>query len=109
MSETVGYKGKLEAVDVIGLESLEETCERVYKELDKEMTDDTYVDSIVQDDDDYVIVDEVLYKYLEKSKFDYEYVAQATENDDGTIDFLCIFYNGGTSLNEMIEDAISEL
>lgn len=40
-------------------------------------------------------------------KFDPDSMLDSSVNDDGSIEFLVSFYNGGTSLSEMLEDIIS--
>ncbi len=113
MSETVGYKGKLEVVDVDVMDTLEEALEKIFIERSayKEDCYDTYLEALDDEDDlaDYIVVDETIYRYVEKHKFNYESIIEASENEDGTIDFICVFYNGGTGLKECVEEAISEL
>jgi hypothetical protein len=58
----------------------------------------------------YYLVDGDLYELVECKEFeDSDYLSIFNKNSDGTIDFTVRFYNGGTCLDEMIEEGISEL
>lgn len=38
-----------------------------------------------------------------------DYSIEATKNEDGTFDFIAQFYNGGTCLEECLEEALERL
>jgi hypothetical protein len=42
------------------------------------------------------------------TRHDYEAFTKLNHNDDGTIDFVSSFYNGGTCLDEMLGEALNE-
>ncbi len=111
MSETVGYKGRLVPVEVNGYEDIEETCKRIYEEngIEKSEYSTTYVEDIRENSDEYIVIDDILYQKEDVEKFDPSYYNSIVENDDGSIDFISIFYNGGTYLNEMLEDGVSSI
>ena len=46
------------------------------------------------------------FKFLEHKKHDEGYMCESTKNTDGSIDFLCSWYNGGAAFSEVLEDAL---
>ena len=110
MSETVGYKGKLTPVycdDEMTLEELcEDVCERNMIELPKYY--DNYTEFFQDEEGGHVIINGSLYK-IEKETFDYENLYQASKNQDGSIDFLVAFHNGGCGLSEALTDALGNI
>lgn len=114
MSETVHYTGKIEKVNNILNETLEELCERVLKEngytelgkyydsWEKMLFEELY--------EKYVIANGEIYKVIEKTyrSID-EDIFEAHDNRDGTINYEVMYYNGGCSFNEAIKEAISNM
>ena len=117
MSETVQYKGKLKFVPKLHKnETLNEQCERILKECDKTNIDLDFYEGdfvwAVYDElyNKYVIAGHNVYEIIEKISIDPDYdIFNATQNLDGTIDFHVMYYNGGCSFNEAIEEAISNM
>lgn len=116
MSETVLYIGKLKPVEkLLNVdETFEERCKRILKEHNYLELND-YCDSweeMLCDElyDEYVIVDEDIYKIVEKNyrSIDDD-VFEAHINNDGTISYEVMYYNGGCSFNEAIEEALQNI
>lgn len=117
MSETVQYRGKLRLVPKLHKnETLNEQCERILKQANKTKDDLYYYEGdfvwAVYDElyDKYVIVSHDVYEIIEKESFDVESdIFYATQNLDGTIDYHVMYYNGGCSFNEAIDEAIRNM
>ena len=96
MSETVHYKGKIQLVEKIKDETLEEQCKRIlsehgYQELD--LYCDSWHEMLCEElYERYVIVNDSIYKVIDK-----------------TINYHVMYYDGGCSFNEAIEEAIQNM
>jgi hypothetical protein len=116
MSRVETYIGKLTKVRNGSIPnefpvSLEEVCKRVLQEngYDKiSEGSDSYKESIYDElGDRYVVLNNTLYE-IEKEELGDEYFCHSKTNDDGSISFFTQFYNGGTQLNEMLEEYLLE-
>lgn len=114
MSEMVHYTGKLQLVDRLPNETLEEQCERILKEH-KYLALSKYCDSWVEMLYDklyeqYVIAGGEVYKVIEKNYRDMDTdIFDANRNTDGIIDYEVLYYDGGCSFNEAIEYALEDM
>lgn len=112
MSETVRRKGKL----------IQMTLEEIEKEIPFEVFDVMRTESIQNIKEnffrDYIDTKDlhnnyhcrkgVVYKIeLEECDWD-EYLFEHSKNENGTIDFDFIYYNGGCSLGELLDQALGE-
>lgn len=66
------------------------------------------------DDEDYTITriknsdEHVMIKFIEHTESDPDdYVIEFQKEDNDEVSFTCLFYNGGTDLNELIEDYLN--
>ena len=114
MSETVHYKGKIQLVEKIKDETLEEQCKRIlsehgYHELD--LYYDSWYEMLCEElYERYVIVNNSIYKVIDKKNLGIDYdIFEATKNDDKTINYHVMYYDGGCSFNEAIEEAIQNM
>lgn len=120
MSDYETLKGKIRKIDLQGM-SAEEYAERIIKEkgVDIKINEgpffyQTYIDILKWYDDweegRYITVDGVLYLIYDTCDIDSfaDYI-HMTPIEDNTYEFHTSFYNGGTCLNEMIEDEIRRL
>lgn len=57
---------------------------------------------------EYVLIGKTVYK-VSKAPFDPESISEFEENEDGSIDFMVSFYNGGVSFGEVIERGVEKL
>lgn len=114
MSRVETYRGRLIKVENGSVPnkwpvSLEELCKKVLKEngfneISKSCK--SYEESIYDElDDKYVVLNHTLYE-IEKEELGDDYFCSLKRNKDGSIDFYTQFYNGGTYLNEMLEDEL---
>lgn len=114
MSEMVRYTGKLRLKEKLPNETLEEQCKRIlcehnYFELQG------YCDSweeMLYDElyERYVIYNNEVYEVIEKNYRDfYDSIFESYKNDDGTIDYQVVYYNGGCSFTEAIEEALNNI
>lgn len=120
MSDYETLKGKIRKIDLQGM-SAEQYAERIIKEkgVDIKINEgpffyQTYIDILKWYDDweegRYITVDGVLYLIYDTCDLETssDYI-QLTPIADDTYDFYTSFYNGGTCLNEMIEDEIRRM
>lgn len=103
MSETVAYTGTITPVDVGDKTPLEWLKEKHNTDSDY----DTVKELLDYEDltDKYVFADGTLYA-IKKQKEHPEEIAVFRPNSDGSIDFMCVYYNGATTLSEIIEESI---
>lgn len=102
MSNTVIAKGKLTPTgqtlrEFMGSNGYGQTDE---EELMQEFDEDFYRKAILLDKKVFLIEGTV--KEFEASIFD------ARLNNDGTIEYLCVYYNGGCCLDEAIKYAVEK-
>lgn len=121
MSQTEFHTGKLKEVDMNGL-SLEDYCRSKCNEAG--ITEiDTYPATWVEQFRDefwygygntkkvrFFIHGGKVYEVIDHKESESEdYFMNLTRNEDGTISFIGQFYNGGTCLDEMLEEALDDL
>lgn len=113
MSETVRYKGKLKLVESGGtlqqnvrrfLDANKYTMQYEVDWEDKYQIRDVFYDTFYND---YYIINDSIYEIVEKELLGYEDRVTVTEKGD-VIEFDCTFYNGGTCLEELIEEELSD-
>lgn len=114
MSETVRYTGKIILIEKLNNETLEEQCERILKEHNFTELDEYYDswEEMLYEElyDKYVVCSNKLYKIVERNYMDTEYdIFTAYENKNGTIDYEVMYYNGGCSFSEAIEEALNNM
>jgi len=115
MSETETWTGKLIPIDLEGktfdewikvqlgtteLNDMYETWAEYYDE-EQYMNPEKYKHVVYSRDLNQLF--EVVKKKLDPYGF-----SQGTRNDDGSYDFLTSFYNGGTYLNEVLQEIIAK-
>jgi len=111
MSETVTYVGKLTPIEK--KETLEETaCLLIEKDFPKGR--DTYYETCLEQLEDmgykeYVIANDKIFKAEYSEEDPYQDVFEASLNEDGTINFVVKYYNGGCGFDEAIEYALKKL
>lgn len=106
MSEIESVRGTLQLVSG---ESLEKTCEIECKinGITRATYSGAFIDQISEDlSDKYIILNDQLYKFLKKE--DITNISELHTNEDGTIDFIVQFYNGGAGLGEVLEWAMDD-
>lgn len=117
MSETEFWVGRIRKVQLNEGESLEERLIALYKEYsifpaewDGDMFD---LYDLIWDSDDlcdkYIILNNELYERQTQQwePDSIECILKPTE--DGWLEFMTSFYNGGGSLGEVLEDALDDL
>lgn len=114
MSRTVHYTGRLELVEKLKDETLEEQCKRIlslYNYTDLHGYCDTWEEMLCDElYEKYVIHNEDVYKVVEKRSRNTDYdVFEAIENSDGSISYVVMYYNGGCSFDEAIGYALNKL
>lgn len=111
MSETETHRGKLVPMVLSGV-TLEERCESACNELGYEMGKycDTWEECLSDDGYKKVIIrDKVIYRIVDDVEVPSDGFAEATANEDGSINYFISWYNGGASMDEVINSAIDEL
>lgn len=114
MSEIVHYTGKIQYVEKLQNETLEEQCKRILSEHnhnDLYNYYDSWVEMLCDElYGEYIVAYGKIYKILDKNPKDTDGdIFNAHYNRDGTIDYDVMYYNCGCSLNEAIERALDSL
>jgi len=108
MSENEAYFGKLKEIKYSGAieDIILKICEEENYEIDKNNIKESFYDEAY---DDYVVVDDKIYKIIESNYVDPYEIFKASKNDDGTINFIVSYYNGGCGFTEAIEEALNNM
>ena len=61
------------------------------------------------EDDRLVMFDGRVFELLDKTDHEYDDVAEARQDEGGLIHFTLKYYNGGTFLDEMFEEAVKKM
>ena len=114
MSEMVHYTGKLQLVNKLPNETLEEQCKRILAEhnyLDLDNYCDSWREMLCEElYERYVIANDTIYEVVEKKHRSIdEDIFEAHSNLDGSIEYEVMYYNGGCSFSEAIEEALENL
>ena len=111
MSDYETHYGTLKKIDLEGL-TLEEKCKELCDQHSVKLNDfgcTSYV-SLLRDRlyDWYVILKGVLYSITDHT-IDNDYYCILNENEDGSYNYYAHFYNGGTYLEECLEDELNKI
>lgn len=111
MGTTVHYEGKLVKLKDGG--NIERLATRLLNNNDIERDDecyDTALDQLVDECDNYVLVDDVIWEVVDKTERDPDdNIFEAFEGSDGVIRFNVRYYNSGYGFSEAIEEALQNL
>lgn len=113
MSEQQTFKGKFVKVD-LDSKILEEQCQLICNGYSIFKYDNRYYKSWIdylknELYNAYFIANDELYKYLEKEEIDNSDSYINIEKEGDIYSFTTSFYNGGTYLEEMIEEGLNKL
>ena len=116
MSYTETHQIKLKEIKANDLEEwAKNKCKEINPEL-KSLSDsiestwlDVYCYDIDNRDQDYMILNGKLYKVIEHIDLSHDDVNIVNVNDDGIIEIITSFYNGGCGLNEALEYNLEKL
>jgi len=109
MSDYESYKGTIKKIEREEGESLADQCKRIC--ISRKGDKLEYYEGLLFDEfyDDYLKINGELWEVVsKKAKDPDDSYCDIESNEDGTFSFNTRFYNGGTCLTEMIEDAIKE-
>lgn len=105
------HTGTLTKINTKGL-TVEEYCEYLCKKYGYEIAyeGDTYAETLMDVDDTYKVLNGELYK-CDDTQYpeDTSYLVDIRSNGDGTYKYIVQFYNGGTWLNEVLEEGLNNL
>jgi len=110
MSETVIYRGKLQKLDVTDKEQFSLDMLSTYN-IPRNTFWDTAYEQLREDlyDEFIILKDNTIYKVLSKSDNEIDDdIFELTSNEDGTFNYLVMYYNGGCGFSEAIEYAVTE-
>lgn len=110
MSEQKTIKGKLTSVNLKGL-NIEEYAKKALGKNSDLSYHESYIEKLVEQSDGGLIYQKQsnkLYKVTHE-EVDPSYFFFHHANEDGSIDFITSFYNGGTYLEEVITESIPSL
>ena len=104
MSSVESWKLKLKKTDLTLSQAVkavvEKTGTRAYCDLSDE--EDMYDYILNEGEDFYIFVGGVVWEVVDKHCFDYSDFTNVVNNDDGSLDIIAVFYNGGAGLSEVI-------
>lgn len=110
MSEIELHTGTLTKVDTKGL-TVEEYCEHLCKKHGYEVAyeGDAYATTLIDTDNTYKILNGELYRCNDIRYEDNSYLIDIRSIEDGTYTYIAQFYNGGTCLDEVLEEELNKL
>jgi len=109
MSETETHIGTLTPVKQEANESLQDVALEILKIKGVTLFDrgSDFIELFREECyDDYALIDKKFYQVKTKKTSCGDDIYHARKNDDGTIDFVVQFYNGGFTLEEALEEAV---
>jgi len=118
MSTTETWVGKMILVKKQDQETLEDVCRRTYMALRAELGlpekefyfNDKYDNSLLEEHyKEFEVARDDLYDLRKCVNSKDDDIVQATKDDDGNLDVVLQFYNGGAGLGEVIEWALDQL
>lgn len=114
MSEVVHYKGKLEYLNKLPNETLEEQCKRILieNEFINPVSSMCFEYSELLLDyfyNEYIIYGEDLFKVISQEDVDSDNIFIVKNNGDGTYDYEVMYYNGGCGLSEALGYGFEDL
>jgi len=110
MSDYEQHFGKLRLVPQEEGQTMDELCKSLWVK-EGQSADDYEEPSTLFDEyyEKYIMVDGKLWEVFDHTESDDDTDFHIADNKDGTYTFQTRFYNGGTCLSEMLEDAIKKL
>ena len=103
--------GKIKPVENIeGEEDYDQKILDLIHSLDKGYDGNSEPFEFLDDITDYIkyeMIGGVLYEYVEREELDPGGSQIIKKNEDGSYDFVALWYNGGCCLSEILEEAIS--
>jgi hypothetical protein len=117
MSETVGYKGKLKLCKKYkDANELQSNLQDFWQSIPREKRNKFYqdveeIDDYELEDNGYVVINgNCIYKIELDKDFDaYDDFVEVNQIQDGVYEFITQFYNGGTCLQEMLQEGFDEI
>lgn len=111
MSRTETHFGKIRKVIQQEGETFIDLCLRLWRDEGYDEWEFDEPSDLFEDGDKYLWVGEEVWEIIEDKEVGSEGDAfcNLTPNEDGTYSFSSQFHNGGTWINEMLEEAIEEL
>ena len=113
MSQTETHVGRLMKVDKLDSTTPEEWCEEYCKEngcLSLDQYYDTW-EGYFNDEysGEFITHKNDIYRIIKDTKCCGDDIFHASKNENGTIDYILNYYNGGCGFSEAIEEALDSL
>jgi hypothetical protein len=112
MSQTETIRGKLKHITRPDGQNLNVACRNLFAEQGDGKLEDYYEDFVEKAREQlegYVICNDELYEIVDYNDLSADDVFEASKNEDGTIDFLVQYYNGGCGFSEALEYALKNM
>ena len=110
MSDYETHYGTLREIDLGGL-TLEEKCKELCNQHNIELNDWYMSYKYMLEDrlsNWYIILNNKIYR-IDDNEVDNDYYCILNENEDGSYNYYAHFYNGGTCLEECLEDELNKI
>lgn len=110
MSNTELHIGKLIPVKKISeSETSTEVIIRLIGDVELEEKEEDLLSQLNDGDDKYYLFDGTLYEAEDEELDASDSFCEISKNEDGTLNYVTSFYNGGTYLQEMIQEQLDKL
>jgi len=112
MSRTETITGKIKPFPMIDGETKDQYIIRFADSIGRKIGFDTTPDPYEFGElfnDEALMIGDTIYSIINKTEHDEGDICHASKNEDGTIDFVLQFYNGGTYFEEMLDDALKKV
>lgn len=110
MSETVHYKGVMKKAERLEGETLEEQCKRLIGDKELPSYCDNYEEFLNNTFYQEMSIQNGTIYHIKKEEIDLdEDIYQANLTDDGDIEFEVRYYNGGSSFDDALEEALKNI
>lgn len=106
MSDYENHSGKARLCLRNDGETFDEHCERLLEKEGRVFSD---YSSDIFDADKYIRVGDEIWEVYEHKEWEDGDIVRLKQNEDGTVDFLLRFYNGGTCLQEILQEELADI
>ena len=112
MSQTEVHVGKLLKIDTTSYQTVESWCKEycIRNGIQMRSYYESYEECFSNEcSKEFIICNNNVYKIIKNMECDGDDIYHASVNEDGTIDYVLSYYNGGCGFNEAIECALENL
>ena len=105
MSDYENHSGKARLCPRNEGETFDEHCNRLLENEGRAFSDS----SDIFDYDKYIRVEDEIWEVYDHKEWDDGDIVRMEKHEDGTVSFLLRFYNGGTCLQEILQEELADI